>query len=275
MTNRLAFCRAATLSATAVTITLLCPLLCGAAFAQDRLPASAAPAPKCTIPVDIARFELPLTRFSIRLAAGLPIKIVAIGSSSTFGTGASAPDKSYPSRLKVELEHHFPGQPITVLNRGVGGEETTDMLARFEAGVIAQHPHLVIWQVGTNALLRDRPLDPRAVVLHKGIARLRANRTDIVLMDPQYAPNVLAKANRAAMIAQIAQTAREESIGLLRRYDIMRHWHEVEHLPFETFVTADGLHMNDWGYACLAKLLGVAIAEAAIRPRETAAVPRR
>ena len=273
MTNRLAFRRAVTLSATAVTITLLC----GSALAQNRAPApaSAAPAPKCTIPPDIARFELPLTRFSIRLAAGLPIKIVAIGSSSTFGTGASAPDKSYPSQLKVELEHHFPGQPVSVVNRGVGGEESTDMLARFETGVIAEHPHLVIWQVGTNALLRDRPLDPRAVALHRGIARLQANRSDIVLMDPQYAPNVLAKTNRDATVAQIAQTAREEGIGLLRRYEMMRHWHEVEHLPFETFVTADGLHMNDWGYACLAKLLGIAIAEAAIRPRETAAAPNR
>ncbi len=275
MTNRLAFRRAVTPSATAVTITLLCTLFCGSALAQNRLPASAAPAPKCIIPPDIARFELPLSRFSIRLAAGLPIKIVAIGSSSTFGTGASAPDKSYPSQLKVELEHHFPGHPITVVNRGVGGEESTDMLARFETGVIAEHPHLVIWQVGTNALLRDRPLDPRAVALHRGIARLRANRTDIVLMDPQYAPNVLAKAKRDATVERIAQTAREEGIGLLRRYDMMRHWHEVEHLPFEAFVTADGLRMNDWGYACLAKLLGVAIAEGAIRPRETAAVPHR
>ena len=27
-------------------------------------------------------------------------------------------------------------------------------------------------------------------------------------------------------------------------------------LPVESFVYADGLHMNDWGYACFAQLLG-------------------
>jgi hypothetical protein len=54
---------------------------------------------------------------------------------------------------------------------------------------------------------------------------------------------------------------------------MMRHWSETEHLPFETFVNGDGLHMNDWGYACLATSLGVAIADAATRPTETAVLP--
>jgi hypothetical protein len=36
----------------------------------------------------------------------------------------------------------------------------------------------------------------------------------------------------------------------------MRDWHEGQSLPFESFVIADGLHMNDWGYACFAQLLG-------------------
>ena len=48
-------------------------------------------------------------------------------------------------------------QDITVLNRGVNGEETDNMMARFASGVIAAHPQLVLWQVGTNSVLRDRP----------------------------------------------------------------------------------------------------------------------
>ena len=230
--------------------------------------------PKCVVPADVAHFDLPLSRFALRLAGGLPIKIVAIGSSSTAGAGASAPQNSYPSRLAIELGLHFPGHPLTVINRGVNGEEASEMLARFETGVIAENPHLVIWQVGTNSLLRDRPFDPGAVVLHKGIARLKAIRTDVVLMDPQFAPRVVAKASRDAVIAQIAQIAKEEKVGLLSRYALMRRWLETDGLPFKTFVTGDGLHMNDWGYACLAKSLGVAIADAAHRSTETAAVPQ-
>ena len=51
----------------------------------------------------------------------------------------------------------------------------------------------------------------------------------------------------------------------------MRNWHEVQHIPFEAFVAPDQLHMNDWGYACVAKLLATAITEAATRPVASAA----
>jgi lysophospholipase L1-like esterase len=225
------------------------------------------------VAADQARFDQPLPRVALRLSGGLPIKVVAIGSSSTFGAGASSPAGSYPSRLEVELNRHFSGHALSVVNRGVNGEEAPDMLARFEAGVIAENPHLVIWQVGTNALLRDRPLDPRALVLHEGLARLKASRTDVVLMDPQFAPKVIAKADHDAVVEQIAAIAKEEKIGLLRRYAIMRRWHEDDHMPFDSFVSPDGLHMNDWGYSCLAKWLGMAIAEGAHRPTVTASAP--
>jgi hypothetical protein len=52
----------------------------------------------------------------------------------------------------------------------------------------------------------------------------------------------------------------------------MRDWHDVQHLAFDSFVSPDHLHMNDWSYACLAKLLGGAIAEAATRPIAAAAI---
>jgi acyl-CoA thioesterase-1 len=243
--------------------------------APAALPANAAPAaPKCNVTADQPRLQQPLARTALRLATGQPIKIVAIGSSSTYGAGASSPDASYPSRLQIELGRHFPGHQFTVVNRGVNGEEAADMLARFETGVIAEHPHLVLWQVGTNSVLRDRPLDARGTLLHEGIARLKAIRADVVLLDPQFAPRVIAKPAVENMIALLAKIAKEEKVGLFRRFDMMRHWHDDENLPFDAFVSSDGLHMNDWSYACLAKRLGVAIAEAATRPTETASVPR-
>ena len=41
-----------------------------------------------------------------------------------------------------------------MINRGVGGEEISDMLKRFDQAVVANKPDLVLWQLGTNALLR-------------------------------------------------------------------------------------------------------------------------
>jgi len=86
------------------------------------------------------------------------------------------------------------------------------------------------------------------------------------LIDPQFAPKVIAKPEAEQMVALISSTAKKEDVDLFRRFEVMRHWHEVDHLAFETFVSADGLHMNDWSYACMAKGLGNAIAEAAQRP---------
>jgi hypothetical protein len=39
----------------------------------------------------------------------------------------------------------------------------------------------------------------------------------------------------------------------------MKQWHNDQALPFDVFVFHDGLHMNDWGYACFAQLLGDSI----------------
>jgi hypothetical protein len=77
------------------------------------------------------------------------------------------------------LRARFPGREITVLNRGVNGEETTNMMARFSADVLAAHPQLVLWQNGTNSVLRDHPFSPHAVQLHDGIERLKAAGADV------------------------------------------------------------------------------------------------
>jgi acyl-CoA thioesterase-1 len=238
--------------------------------------AAAAPAdshPACKVVANQDRLDYPLARVSHHLESDRSIKIVAIGSSSTAGAGASSPDASYPSRLEVELTHHFLWNDITVLNRGVNGEEAPDMLARFDTSVIAEKPDLVIWQMGTNALLRDRPLDPKATVLHEGLARLKAIHADVILIDPQFAPKIIAKPDAEGVVAQIAATAKEQSVDLFRRFALMKRWHQTDHMPFDEFVSPDGVHMNDWSYACLAKWLGTAIEEAATRRTTTASRP--
>jgi acyl-CoA thioesterase-1 len=166
----------------------------------------------------------------------------------------------------VELEELFPSIAVTMVNRGVGGETAKNMVARFEKTVFAENPDLVIWQVGTNAVLHDDPLVPTEALIAEGVSKIRARGIDVVLMDSQYAPKVIAKPNNEAMIAFLAQTAKQQSVNLFRRFTLMRRWVEVEKIPFGDFVSRDLLHMNDWSYACVAKVFAAAIHEAATRP---------
>jgi acyl-CoA thioesterase-1 len=234
--------------------------------------AVAAPAPPaCRAPAVFAHLDRPLLHTMRRLAGGAPLTVVAIGSSSTAGAGASSAAANYPNQLAADLHERFPGRDITVLNRGVNGEETDNMMARFSSDVIAAHPQLVIWQVGTNSVLRDRSLEKHEQMLRDGIEQLKGINADVVLMDVQYVPAVLAKSETDGMEDQIALAAKAENVDLFERFAIMRDWSEVQHLSFETFTAPDHLHMNDWGYGCVAKLLAGAIAEAATRPVTSAA----
>lgn len=240
-------------------------LLLSALNAAHAEPANSAK-PPCNAPLDLVQLANPLTNVARKVSAGEPVTIVAIGSSSTAGAGASSPAGSYPSRLAVELQTLFPKQKFTVLNKGVNGETVPDMLRRFDDAVIANKPDLVLWQLGTNSLLRDHPVRDSGASIRDGLNRMRAAGADVVLVDPQFAPAVIAKPHAAKMVNFIASLSKEERVGLFRRFDVMKRWREVDHIPMSGFIIADGLHMNDWGYACMAKGLGVAIADAVTRP---------
>jgi lysophospholipase L1-like esterase len=242
---------------------VLCCAWVSSAFAGDD------PRP-CRTQSDLTRLAYSLPRTAARLANRDPLTIVALGSSSTAGVGASSPDATYPSRLAAALKEHFPSNEITVLNRGVNGEDAREMLDRFETSVAAEKPDLVLWQVGTNAVLRDRPVSPLGSLIREGIARIKALGADVILIDAQFAPRVLAKAENEQMLNMLTTTAKETSVGLFPRFAVMRRWREIQNIPFEAFLSPDGLHMNDWSYGCVAKLLGDAIVEAATRPQPAA-----
>ena len=246
-----------------------------ALLAALALPLSAraeTPALSCDTPLDLIRLANPLSHVAQKLTDGAPITIVAIGSSSTAGAGASSPAKSYPSQLAVELKKQFPNNSITVLNRGANGEEVADMLRRFDKAVVAAKPDLVLWQLGTNSVIRDHMFNDHGAAIRDGLNKIRAIGADVVLIDPQFAPKVIAKSEAEHMVELIAETAKVENVDLFRRFDVMKRWHEADHMAFESFVSPDGLHLNDWSYACMAKGLSLAIADAAERPVLSAAM---
>src|SRR3954470_19166807 len=211
-----------------------------------------------------------------KLAAGQPVVIVAFGSSSTAGFGSTSPEFTYPNRLAAQLRRHYPGADITVVNRGKGGEDAPEMMKRLQTEVIDVKPDMVIWQVGTNAVLRN--LDPAetAKIVEDGVSRIQAAGADIVMVDPQYSPAVNAKAENASkMVRLLGRVAELRHVGIFPRFQVMRDWHEQQSMPFENFVIADGLHMSDWGYACFAQLLGDDIIKSVGQIKLGVNVPRK
>jgi acyl-CoA thioesterase I len=243
------------------------------------------PAAVCAAPRSLGAIAPPLTQTAARIERGEKVTIVAIGSSSTQGTGASAPALSYPSRLAAELRQRFPRIEIAVINRGKGGEDARQELNRFERDVIAERPDLVIWQLGTNAVLRRDDVSGDGELIRGGIAQLKEGGSDVVLMDMQYAPRVLARPHHAVMERLIAEAAEREHVGLFRRFDIMRYWQAAPIAADGPMIGSDGLHMTDRGYGCLAAglaealtanwrdargILTAAVSEAAAPRRQTA-----
>lgn len=210
----------------------------------------------CSTPKSM-KFEGSLPRIAKKLAAGEAVTIVAFGSSSTAGYGASSNAFSYPNRLADQLRRKYPDADISILNQGVGGEDGPQMIARLQKSVIDNNPDLVIWQLGTNTVVKGGNIDETAGILEDGVKRLKEAGADVVLVDPQYAPAVAAKeADANKMVALIKKAGHAAKVGVFPRFEVMQEWHKDRALPMDQFVISDGLHMNDWGYACFAQLLG-------------------
>jgi lysophospholipase L1-like esterase len=211
----------------------------------------------CLPPKGGAKSMGSLPRVAGKLASGEPVEIIAFGSSSTTSFGATSPEFAYPNRLAAQLRRQYPTADIAVLIRGKGGEDAPEMMKRLQTEVIDMKPDLVIWQVGTNAVLRNLDPGETARLVEDGVARIQAAGADVVLVDPQYSPRVNEHAEGASkMVRLLGKVAELRHIGIFPRFELMREWHEQQALPIDSFVIPDGLHMNDWGYACFAQLLG-------------------
>jgi acyl-CoA thioesterase I len=105
----------------------------------------------------------------------------------------------------------------------------------------------------SNAVLRGYEHSKSDLLIRDGIRRMKAIGADVILIDPQFAPKVIAKPEIEDMVDLISSAASEEKVNLFHRFALMRHWYEIDGMPFEAFLSSDRLHMKDWSYSCLAK----------------------
>jgi lysophospholipase L1-like esterase len=224
----------------------------------------------CPLVRDLAIPRIPHARAA--LAANQPIIIVAIGSSSTRGWMATDVGHSYPALLQRYLNDAVPRLSAAVINRGIGGQDAPEELARLDADVLAVRPQLVIWQAGANGALRDTSPAAFKRLMQEGIAKLKTAGVDVILMDNQRSPRLLAQPDHVALEAAMKEVAEATGVNLFARSMLMDAW-AMAGAPNDDFIAPDGLHMNNLGYACLAQALGSVIATALRQPITQQALP--
>lgn len=209
----------------------------------------------CQVPPWVTETKVSLPYTMRRMKREKQVRIVALGSSSTKGSGGSGAAAAWPAQLEAALAKRLPGIAVTVVNKAELRQSVPDMLARIDRDVIAEKPSLVIWEAGTNEAVRGGDVDLLISGLLAGIDRFVEARMDVMLMDMQYARNTARIINFQPYVDALGRTGVMRDVFVFPRYDTMRDWVENEQVTFEGQSQGDAVKTADQVYACLATFL--------------------
>ena len=212
---------------------------------------------QCSVPTAEIAAPAPLPTTVMRLEASKPLRILAIGSSSTWGVGATSRRKNYPSQLEIMLERVLKNVPIEVVNRGVSGEtaETTAERLRIEAALLK--PDLVLWQVGTNDAVQRVSVENFERTVGGTVSLLRKKNIDVVLVGLQYTPKYARDDHYFAIRDALKRVATEQNVLYVRRYQAMEYITKTK--ANLQMMADDDFHLNDLGYQCMAEHIAQAM----------------
>ena len=168
------------------------------------------------------------------------VKVLAIGSSSTVGVGASKPSATYIAKLETTLEGAFKGMDFDVVGRGRSGEEAQGAADRMKQEIAEVKPDLVVWQVGTNDALRHVDIERFKSCLKTTLAWLAQNKIDVVLIDPQYGNQLVKDSYYEKVVTAVADVAKEMGVLLVDRFETMRELQRERGDGF--YLSSDNLH---------------------------------
>lgn len=231
------------------------------AHAQAVQSATSPPKKACKAPNELVHLDWPMPRLTAAFRKGEVIRIVALGSSSTQGAGASSQAASYPSRLLVELQHRFPKHKFEVVNLGIGGQLARDMVDRINSTVIPLSPDLVIWQTGVNDAIRGVKINEFQATVDAGLDLMQKHGIDVVLLNHQYYPGAARLPSFPSYLRIMKAISTERKIPLLRRYEIMQHMVTSSQFSVDELLAPDKFHLNDTSYRCLGAVVADALAE--------------
>ena len=178
-----------------------------------------------------------------------PKRVVFLGDSITEGW---------------KLEESFPGKPY--VNRGIGGQTTPQMLARFYADVVNLYPAAVVILAGTNDIARNTG-PQTAEMIHdnfRAMAEL-AQLHDIAI--------ILCSVTPISDYSQFRQSTQRPPSDILILNQRLKEYAKQIHASYVDYFTQmadangflkkeisdDGLHPNPMGYDIMAPIVEAAI----------------
>ena len=191
---------------------------------------------------------------------GAGVMYVALGDSTVEGIGATTPDRNYVSRLHERLRAVYPA--ARVVNLGVGGATSADVLLRQLDRAIELRPQLVTLSIGPNDITTRVPASVYEKNLDTILGRLRHETTAVTVVnlipDLAVTPRFNRSPAREAVGRQtvvfneaLERQGRAHGAELVDLYAVSRR--EVPLRP--ELIWSDGYHPSDAGYARWAELV--------------------
>ena len=194
-----------------------------------------------------------------------PLLYVALGDSTVKGIGASRPQATYVALLQTRLQMIYPG--ARVLNLGVGGATSTDVVTGQLARATAVRPHLVTISIGPNDITQGVTVAEYERNVDSILATLTRETSAVVVVN--LLPDL-------ALTPRFAHSPKREAVGALaeRLNDVLQRKasaygieivdvhsasrREVPERPW--LISEDGYHPSDAGYALWAELMWQGVA---------------
>ncbi len=190
--------------------------------------------------------------------------VTDMSSAQPVGEGLwDATGKGYVRVVESLLAVNYPELNIRVTNSGVNGDNTRDLLKRFERDVVALHPQWVSICIGINDVWRqfDSPTitdthvlpDEYKANVEEMIRRIKGNVKGIFILSPYYIEPNTNDAMRARM-DEYGAICKE----LAEKYDcffvdFQKMYDEYCQIQHSSYIAWDRIHPNQIGSTLMAK----------------------
>ena len=174
-------------------------------------------------------------------------------------------NRGWTAILAHRIQLAYPERRIRYINAGIGGHSSREMLARFDADILAHHPQWLLLSAGVVEVRRtyqpDRaservPLNEYVANLSMMISRARNVGTQVVLLEPTpHARPVMGSPPEVTLqdvntltrqyATAMAEVAQKTRVGFVSLFEAMLR---IEHrLAGEASLYADEVHLNARG----------------------------